>query len=84
LSEIEQRFSFGLLHGGSPSEFGSALQAPRAVHEKQKPFMAGEGDCPSAPSRTPVRGVHWSEAKILDGRSGRRGAVFAQEGQAKN
>lgn len=31
-----------------------------------------------------MRGVHWSEAKILDGRSGRIGAVFAQEGQAKN
>jgi len=37
----------------------------RAVHEKQKSFMAGEGDCPSAPSRAPGCGVHWSEAKAL-------------------
>ena len=27
--------------------------------------MAGEGDCPSAPSRAPGCGVHWSEAKAL-------------------
>jgi hypothetical protein len=72
------------LHGGSPFEFGSALHAPRAVHEKQKPFMAGEGDCPSAPSRTPVYGVHWSEAKILDGRSGRKAQFLRKEGQARN
>ena len=35
----------------------------RAVREKQMPFMAGEGDCPFVPSRAPVQGVHWSEAK---------------------
>jgi hypothetical protein len=34
-------------------------------------FMAGEGDCPSALSRAPECGVHRSEAKTLDRRSGR-------------
>ena len=38
---------------------------PVAVHEKQMSFMAREGDCPSAPSRAPVFGVHWSEAEAL-------------------
>ena len=33
--------------------------------------MAREGACPCAPSRAPRCGVHWSEAKALDGRSGR-------------
>ena len=49
--------------------------------KKQMPFMAREGDCPSAPSRAPVLGVHWSEAEALDGRSGRAVAEFGQEGQ---
>ena len=37
----------------------------KAVHEKQMPFVAGEGACPSALSRAPVYGVHRSEAKTL-------------------
>jgi len=36
--------------------------------------MAGKGDCPSAPSRAPVFGVHRSEGEALDGRSGRNQA----------
>jgi hypothetical protein len=35
------------------------------------PFVAEEGDCPSAPSRAPGCGVHWNEVETLDGRSGR-------------
>jgi len=35
------------------------------VHEKRMPFMAGEGDCPSALSRAPSCGVHRSAAKNL-------------------
>jgi YD repeat-containing protein len=33
------------------------------------------------PSRAPVCGVHWSEAKTLDGRSGRIRRRFSQEGR---
>jgi hypothetical protein len=35
------------------------------------PFVAGESAWPSAPSRAPGFGVHWSEAETLDGGSGR-------------
>ena len=42
-----------------------------AAHKKQMPFVAGRGAWPSALSRAPGFGVHWSEAKTLDGRSGR-------------
>jgi len=38
--------------------------------KKQMPFVAGEGDCPSALSRALVRGVHRSAAETLDRRSG--------------
>ena len=31
----------------------------------KSPSMAGERACPSAPSRAPVCGVHWSEAETL-------------------
>jgi hypothetical protein len=56
----------------APSRFSVSPFVQRgAVHEKQMPFMAREGDCPPAPSRAPVWGVHWSEAKTLDGRNGR-------------
>ena len=41
-----------------------------AVHEKQMPFMAGEGACPSAPSSPRVRRSS-SETQRLDGRTGR-------------
>jgi hypothetical protein len=45
--------------------------AALSVHKKQNFFMTGKGGCPSAPSRAPVYGVHWSGAETLDGRSGR-------------
>jgi len=32
---------------------------------KNNPFMARGGACPSAPSRAPGCGVHWSEAETL-------------------
>ena len=43
----------------------------RVEHKKQNSFVAGKSDCPSAPSRAPGYGVHWSGAETLDGRSGR-------------
>jgi hypothetical protein len=52
-----------------------------AVHEKQMPFMAAEGDCPPAPSKAPVCGVHWSKRKPLTEEAGGSGAGFSQEGQ---
>src|ERR1700720_5035285 len=70
LPEIQLR-SFGL-HFVAPSHVWVLPFVQRgAVHEKQNSFTAGEGDCPSAPSRAPGCGVHWSEAEALDGRSGR-------------
>jgi len=73
LAEVKQWFSFGLLHGNLLRlnlDFCLASTAERCM-KKQMPFVAEGGDCPSAPSRAPVCGVHWSEAKTLDGRSGR-------------
>jgi hypothetical protein len=44
--------------------------------------MAGAGVCPSAPSRAPEFGVHWSEAKTLARKQRTEQAQgFSQEGR---
>jgi hypothetical protein len=47
-----------------------SFRGPQRVQKKQISFVAGEGDCPLALSRAPGFGVHRSEAKSLDRRSG--------------
>jgi len=75
LSEVKQRFSFGLLHDESPVVQSGFLPHRHhgAVHEKQQPFVAGRGECQSAPSRAPGGGIHGSGAEAVDGRRGRIG-----------